>query len=116
MKLSLCGQYIEILIAVNVFEIIFQRHFLSAFKGSLSGLKKYLAAKSHLKMMINIFHFMLKALFVLKILKFLSLLFGHTEKRLDEKLKLILEILGNMYIVIVCFPDCDVINYQIVIS
>ena len=35
-------------------------------------------------MMKNAFHFLLKALFVLEILKFLSLLFGYVEKRLND--------------------------------
>ena len=35
---------------------------------------------SHSKMMKNVFYFMLKALFVLKIFKFLSWLFEHVEK------------------------------------
>ena len=35
--------------------------------------------------MKNVFYFTLKALFVLKILKFLPWLFGHVEKRLDRK-------------------------------
>ena len=35
-------------------------------------------------MMTNIFYFTLKALFVLKIFKFLSSTFGHVEKRLDS--------------------------------
>ena len=38
--------------------------------------------------MKNAFYFILKALFVLKILKFLSWLFGHVEKRLDQKNKI----------------------------
>ena len=37
------------------------------------------------KMMKNVFHFTSKALFVLKIFKFLSWLFGHAAKRLDKK-------------------------------
>ena len=36
-------------------------------------------------MMKNAFYFILKALFVLKIFTFLSLLFGHVEKRIDKK-------------------------------
>ena len=36
--------------------------------------------ESQLKMMKNVFYFILKALFVLKILKFLSRLFAHVEK------------------------------------
>ena len=45
--------------------------------------KKYLICfnESPLKMMQNAFYFILKALFVLKIFKLLSRLFGHVEKR-----------------------------------
>ena len=42
------------------------------FKGGLSGLRQFLAAESPLKMMKNAFYFTSKALFVLKIFKFLS--------------------------------------------
>ena len=41
-------------------------------KDTLSGLKLFLAAKSHLKVIKNAFYFTLKAIFVLKIFKFLS--------------------------------------------
>ena len=54
-------------------------------KGALSGLRQFLAAESPLKMMKNAFYFTSKALFVLKIFKFLSWLFGHVAKRLDKK-------------------------------
>ena len=37
--------------------------------------------ESPLKLMKNVFYFTVKALFVLKKFKFLSLLFGHVEKR-----------------------------------
>ena len=40
-------------------------------KGALSGLRQFLAAESALKMMKNAFYFMSKALFILKIFKFL---------------------------------------------
>ena len=53
------------------------------FKGTLSGLRQFLATESPLKMMKKFFYFTLKALFVLKKFKFLSWLFGHVEKRLD---------------------------------
>ena len=53
------------------------------FKGTLSGLTQFLASENPSKMMKNAFYFTLKALFVLKIFKFLSWLFGHAEKRLD---------------------------------
>ena len=49
-------------------------------KGALSGLIQFLATESPLKMMKNTFAFTLKALFVLKIFKFLSWLLGHVEK------------------------------------
>ena len=48
------------------------------FKGTLSGL-------SPLKMMKNAFHFTSKALFILKIFKFLSWRSGHVAKRFDKK-------------------------------
>ena len=41
-------------------------------KGALSGLRKFLLVESPLKMMKNAFYFSLKALFILKIFKFLS--------------------------------------------
>ena len=43
-----------------------------AFKDALSGLRLFLATESTLKMMKNVFYFISKALFVLKIFKFLS--------------------------------------------
>ena len=49
-------------------------------KGALLGLRQFLVTESPLKMMKNAFYFTLKPLFVLKISKFLSLLFGHVEK------------------------------------
>ena len=52
-------------------------------KDSLTCLKQFLATGSSLKIMKNAFYYTLKALFVLKIFKFLSRLFGHVEKRLD---------------------------------
>ena len=42
------------------------------FKGALYSLRQFLAIESPLKMMKNAFHFTSKALFVLKIFKFLS--------------------------------------------
>ena len=45
-------------------------------KGTVSGLRQYLATESSIKMMKNAFYFTLKALFVLKILKFLFWIFG----------------------------------------
>ena len=59
------------------------------FKGVLSSLRQFLATESPLKMMKNAFYFTLKVLFVLKISKFLSWLFGHVSKRLIKKVRLI---------------------------
>ena len=42
------------------------------FKGALEGLRQLLITESPLKMMKNAFYFTLKALFVVKIFKFLS--------------------------------------------
>ena len=44
-----------------------------------------MAAESPIKMMKNAFYFTLKGLFLLKIFKFLSGLFGYVEKPLDLK-------------------------------
>ena len=45
-----------------------------------AGLRQFLATESTWKVVKNAFYFILKALFVLKIFKFLSSLFGHVEK------------------------------------
>ena len=47
------------------------------FKGTLLGLRQFLTTESPLKMMKKAFYPILKALLILKILKLLSLLFGH---------------------------------------
>ena len=47
----------------------------------IGGLRQFLATECSLKKMKNGFYFILKAVFVLKILK--TLLFGLVEKRLD---------------------------------
>ena len=60
-------------------------NFKERLKGALSGLRQFLATESPLKMMENAFYFTSKALFVLKIFKFLSSLFGHVSQRLDQK-------------------------------
>ena len=54
-------------------------------KGAPSGLTQLVVIGSHLKMLKNTFCFVWEALFVLKIFRFLSWLFGHVEKRLDQK-------------------------------
>ena len=72
----------------NLFRIALPNMWLLVLiKGPLSGLRKFLATESSLKITKNAFYFTLKALFVLKIFKFLSWLFGHVEKRLDYKAK-----------------------------
>ena len=58
------------------------------FKGGLSDLGQFLEAENPLKMIKNAFYSTSKALFVLKIFKFLSSLFGHVAKRLDKKDKI----------------------------
>ena len=50
------------------------------YKDAPSGLRQFLATESPLKMMENTFHFTLKALFILKISKFLYWLFDHVER------------------------------------
>ena len=67
-KTELEDQVIEILKELNQDE---DRYYFE-FKGALSGLRQFLAAESSLKMMKNAFYFTSKALFVLKIFKFLS--------------------------------------------
>ena len=52
-------------------------------KGALSGLRQFFTNESPFEMMNIVFCFTLKVLFVLKIFKLLSSLFGHKEKRLD---------------------------------
>ena len=52
-------------------------------KVELSGLRRFLAIESPLKVMKNYFYFTSKAFFVLNILKILYWLFGHVTKQLD---------------------------------
>ena len=64
-------------------QILYLRLTFVLFKGALSSLRQFLATESPLKMMKTAFYFTLKALFLFKIFKLLSWLFGHVEKRLD---------------------------------
>ena len=60
-----------------LFKLIFRCNtcqILSFFKGALSDLRQFLATESLLKMMKNAFYFTLKAFFLLKKFKFLSVL------------------------------------------
>ena len=52
--------------------ILVNNNLISNFKGALSGLRQFLATESPLKTMKYAFYFTSKALFVLKIFKFLS--------------------------------------------
>ena len=63
-----------------------------AIKGSLSGLKQFLATEGLLRMTKNAFYFIIKALFILKVFKFLSRLFYQVEKTvlLDDKVNFII--------------------------
>ena len=59
--------------------------YCKVFKGAFLGLRQVLASESPSKLMNNAFYLILKGLFVLKIFKFLSWLFGHVEKQPDLK-------------------------------
>ena len=70
-----------------------------------------LATENPLKMMKNAFYFTLKALFILNIFKCLSWLFGHVEKRLDQKDQVIFKIHDATIlstIAIQLWPYCEV--------
>ena len=54
------------------------------FKGSVSGLKQFLTIENPLKIMKNIFNFMLITFFVLEIFTFLSWLFGYVARQLGK--------------------------------
>ena len=56
---------------------------MSKLKSALSSLRQFLATESPLQMMKNTFYSTSKALFVLKIFKFLSGIFRHVSKLLD---------------------------------
>ena len=57
-----------------------QQKCLIDIRGALSRVKQFLETESTIKMMKKAFYFTLKALFFLKIFKFLSLLFGDIRK------------------------------------
>ena len=61
----------------------FDVNWISWVKGVLWDLRQCLATGSPVKLMKNAFYYTLKALFVLKIFKLLSWVFGHVGKRLD---------------------------------
>ena len=59
-----------------------------------TGSKTITSNWNSLKMVKNVFCFILKAFFVLKILKFMFWLFGHVGKGLDKKVEFNLKIYG----------------------
>ena len=61
----------------------FFSEFLKKIKDALLVLRQHLATESPLTMIKSAFYSTSKTLFVLKIFKFLSCLFGHAVKRLD---------------------------------
>ena len=70
---------------LHINSLLERKNLATIIKDALSGLKQFLATESPLKMMKNAFYVTSKALFVLKIFKCLSWLFGHGAKRLHEK-------------------------------
>ena len=56
----------------KIFKNVYESSVSKVFKGAVSDLRQFLATESPLKIMENAFYFFLKALFVLKIFKFLS--------------------------------------------
>ena len=64
-------------------------------KAVLSGLRQFLATESRLKMKKNTFYFTLNALFVLKIFKILSSIFGMYKNGLMRKIRIILKFITS---------------------
>ena len=62
-----------------------QSGFEGLLKDALSGLRRFLATENPLKVMKIVFYFAIKALYVLKIFRFLSWIFGQVEKLFDQK-------------------------------
>ena len=72
-------------VAAKILNVICRTLIMTVVKGALSALSQYLATESSLKMMKNAFYFTSKALFVLKIFKFLVIY----RNGLIKKIKLI---------------------------
>ena len=75
MPQALCsGNFAHIVCGTAILSLVLacSYFFFAKIKGALSGLRQFLAAQSPLKKMKNYFYFTSKALFVLKIFKFLS--------------------------------------------
>ena len=80
------------------------------FKNALLDLRQFLATEIAFKMTKNACYFTFKALFVLKIFRFFSRLFGYVEKRIDQKdkvhkKKLMTSKPGKQIIVIQILPN-----------
>ena len=68
----------------NKFSLVFCKLLDSYFKGALSGLRQFLAIERTLKMIKNAFYFISNAIFILKIFKYFSLLFGRETTWLER--------------------------------
>ena len=68
--LHFCTMFYSLKIRINPVNQILRNN--EKVKGAPSGLRQFLATESPLKMMRNVFYFISKAIFVLKIFKFLS--------------------------------------------
>ena len=68
-------------VTLTTFSHMRQLHLKRLVKGTLLGLRQFLATGTPLKVMRNVFYFTLKALYVLKIFQFLFWFFGQVEKR-----------------------------------
>ena len=77
------SRYDRNLSTLSLFQMLLKKTL--TLKDTFSGLRQFLVTESPLKMIINAFYFTSKALFVLKIFKSLSWLFGHVSKQLDYK-------------------------------
>ena len=73
-----------------------EKSFPIVLKGQLFGLRQFLAAENHLKVMKHAFNFMLKTLFVLRMLKFFPDFLVIQEKGLIRGLRLISKFLTSL--------------------
>ena len=64
--------YKKLFLQMSQYSQDIKKHIPVSVKGAILGLRQFLATESSLKMMKNAFYFTLKALFVLKVFKFLS--------------------------------------------
>ena len=81
-----CLKYSTIIKSIHFLFIRVERAIQSLrieLKGALSSLRQFLATEISLKMMKKAFHFIIKALLVLKIFKLSYWIFTHVKKRLD---------------------------------